>query len=371
MSNTQRKTIVIGHRNPDTDSIVSAIAYAELKRQQGVTRCMPARGGKLTPQTEYILKRFDTPAPTFIPDMLPKVEYYLPEGAPVTVQANTALWDALELMDKNRLSAIPVVDSEGYYQAFLSHNTFTENIIHKADPHRKAIIPTSVNLLAHTLRAQPLLTFDGNAVVKSRVLVAGSTKEAFEQILKTEFSRNTIAIIENRASILNLCIDYKVRAIVMTGSQPFPKELYKRAEEAGISVLISPYDIASTVYLTLYSMPVSTMATGAIKAVQATALVREVQQAVKTSASRSLPVIDAAGKVVGVINEHDLYKQPNVDMILVDHNELSLGVEGLDQFRIVEILDHHKLGNFPTHEPIEFINRVVGSTATIVACLYQ
>ena len=113
------------------------------------------------------------------------------------------------------------------------------------------------------------------------------------------------------------------------------------------------------------------MATGAIKAVQATALVREVQQAVKTSASRSLPVIDAAGKVVGVINEHDLYKQPNVDMILVDHNELSLGVEGLDQFRIVEILDHHKLGNFPTHEPIEFINRVVGSTATIVACLYQ
>ena len=79
MSNTQRKTIVIGHRNPDTDSIVSAIAYAELKRQQGVTRCMPARGGKLTPQTEYILKRFDTPAPTFIPDMLPKVEWLVKE----------------------------------------------------------------------------------------------------------------------------------------------------------------------------------------------------------------------------------------------------------------------------------------------------
>lgn len=371
MSDIPSKTIVIGHRNPDTDSIVSAIAYAELKRQQGNERCMPARGGKLTPQTEYILNRFETPAPTFIPDMLPKVEYYLPEGAPVTVQANTALWDALELMDKNRLSALPVVDSEGYYLAFLSHNTFTENIIHKADPHRKAIIPTSINLLAHTLRAQPLLIFDGNAVVKSRILVAGSTKEAFEQILKTEISKNTIAIVENRASILNLCIDYKVRAIVLTGGQPFSKELYQRAEAAGISVLIAPYDIASTVYLTLYSMPVSTMATGAIKAVQSTALVRDIQQAVKSSASRSLPVVDEAGKVVGVINERDLYKQPNVDVILVDHNELSLGVEGLDQFRIVEILDHHKLGNFPTHEPIDFINRVVGSTATIVASLYQ
>jgi manganese-dependent inorganic pyrophosphatase len=367
----QRKTFVIGHRNPDTDSIVAAIAYAELKRQQGLTKCTPARAGKLTPQTEYILKRFDTPAPTFIPDMLPKVEYFLPEEAPITVQANTALWDALELMDKNRLTAIPVVDSEGYYQAFLTHNTFTENIIHKADPHRKAIIPTSINLLAHTLRAQPLLTFDGNAVVKSRILVAGSTKEAFEQILKTEFSKNTIAIIENRASILDLCINYKVRAIVLTGGQPFSKELHQRAKEAGISVLISPYDIASTVYLTLYSMPVSTMATTAIPAIHHTALVRDIRQAVKSSPSRSVPVINDQGKVVGVINERDLYKQPNVDVILVDHNELSLGVEGLDQFRIVEILDHHKLGNFPTHEPIDFINRVVGSTSTIVACLYQ
>lgn len=371
METAQRKTIVIGHRNPDTDSIVSAIAYAELKRQQGLTNCMPARGGKLTPQTEYVLTRFETPAPTFIPDMLPKVEYFLPEGTPTTVQANTSLWDALELMDKNRLSAIPVVDSEGYYQAFLTHNTFTENIIHKADPHRKAIIPTSINLLAHTLRAQPLLVFDGNAVVKSRVLVAGSTKEAFEQILKTEISKNTIAIIENRSTILDLCVNYKVRAIVLTGGQPLSKELHARAKEAGISVLIAPYDIASTVYLTLYSMPVSTMATTAIKAVHHTALVRDVQQAVKSSPSRSVPVIDDNGKVVGILSERDLYKQPNVDVILVDHNELSLGVEGLEQFRIVEILDHHKLGNFPTHEPIEFINRVVGSTSTIVACLYQ
>lgn len=371
MKNEQRKTIVIGHRNPDTDSIVAAIAYAELKRQKGLTKCMPARGGKLTPQTEYILKRFDTPAPTFIPDMLPKVEYFLAEGAPTTVHANTSLWDALELMDKNRLNAVPVVDSDGYYLSFLTHNTFTENIIHKADPHRKAIIPTSINLLSHTLRAQPLLVFDGNAVVKSRILVAGSTKEAFEQILKTEFSKNTIAIIENRSTILDLCINYKVRAIVLTGGQPLSKELHARAKEAGISVLISPYDIASTVYLTLYSMPVSTMATTEIKAVHHTALVRDVQQAVMTSPSRSLPVVDDKGKIVGVINERDLYKQPNVDLILVDHNELSLGVEGLDKFRIVEILDHHKLGNFPTHEPIDFINRVVGSTSTIVACLYQ
>ncbi len=374
MSEHQRQILVIGHRNPDTDSIVSAIAHASLKRQQGYTRCMPARAGRLTPQTEYVLRRFGVEPPTFIPDMLPKVAYFLPEAGeetPITVQSNTALWDALELMDRHHLPAIPVVNEQGIYEAFLSHNTFTENIVHKADPHRKAIIPTSIRLLIKTLRAQPLLTFDGDTVVKSRLLVAGSTKEAFEQVLKTELPTNAIALVENRASILELCIRYKVRAIVMTGGAPLPKEMFEKANAAGISVLISPYDIASTVYLTLYSMPVSAMATDAVRAVGLNDPVRDVLPAVQASPTRSLPVVDAEGKVVGIINERDLYKRPNVDVIMVDHNELSLGVEGLDQFHIIEIIDHHKLGNFPTHEPITFINRVVGSTATVIACLYQ
>ncbi len=372
MMDMQRKTLVIGHRNPDTDSIVSAIAYAALKRQQGYVNCEPARAGRLTPQTEYILRRFDVEAPTFIPDLLPKVEYFLPErNAPITVQANTALWDALEIMDKHQLPAIPVVDKEGYYLSFLSHHTFTENIIHKTDPHRKAIIPTSINLLAKTLRAQPLNTVNGDTVVKSRILVAGSTKEAFGQVLKAEFSANTIAIVENRESILELCIQYKLRAIVMTSGEPPSKGIIERVKEAGISLLISPYDIASTIYLALYSMPVSAMATTAVRAVHTGDAVRTIISAVQHAPTRSLPVVDATEKVVGIINERDLYKRPNLDVIMVDHNELTLGVEGLDQFHIVEIIDHHKLGNFPTHEPINFINRVVGATATVVACLYQ
>ena len=293
------------------------------------------------------------------------------EGAPNTVSADTALWDALELMDKHRLPAIPVVGRDGRYRAFLTHNTFTENIVHKTDPHRKAIIPTSLSLLARTLRAQPLLTFDADAVVKSRILVAGSTAVAFEQVLKTELPTNAIALVENRASILELCINHKVRAIVLTSGLPLSKEFFSRARDAGISVLISPYDIASTVFLTLYSMPVGTLSAAEVTPVRPDDPVRDVLPAVQASPARALPVVDDGGRVVGVINERDLYRQPNVDVIMVDHNELSLAVEGLDQFRVVEIIDHHKLGNFPTHDPIDFINRTVGSTATVVACLYQ
>ncbi len=372
MNDKERKIVVIGHRNPDTDSIVSAIAYAALKRQQGYVNCIPARAGRLTPQTEYILRRFEVDAPVFIPDLLPKVEYFLPEhGEPTTVQAQTALWDALEVMDKHQLPAIPVIDKEGYYLSFLSHHTFTENIIHKTDPHRAAIIPTSIHLLAKTLRAQPLNTVNGDTVVKSRILVAGSTKEAFEHVLKAEVSTNTIAIVENRESIIELCIQYKLRAIVMTSGVPPSKGIIERVKAAGISLLISPYDIASTIYLTLYSMPVSAMATNAIRAVHASDAVRTILPAVQSSPTRSLPVLDASERVSGIINERDLYKRPNLDVIMVDHNELSLGVEGLDQFHIIEMIDHHKLGNFSTHEPITFINRVVGATATVVACLYQ
>ncbi len=371
MSEHARKTLVIGHRNPDTDSIVSAIAYAELKRQQGWSRVLPARAGRLTPQTEYILKRFGVEAPEFIPDLLPKVEHCMQEGSPITVSADTALWDALELMDKNRLPAVPVVGRDGRYRAFLTHNTFTENIVHKTDPHRKAIIPTSIALLSRTLRAQPLLTFDADAVVKSRILVAGSTAAAFEQVLKTELPTNAIALVENRDSILELCINHKVRAIVLTSGLPLSKAFFNRAREANISVLISPYDIASTVFLTLYSMPVGALSTDDTKPVRADDLVRDVLPAVQSSPARALPVVGEGDRVVGVINERDLYRQPNVDVIMVDHNELSLAVEGLDQFRVIEIIDHHKLGNFPTHDPIDFINRTVGSTATVVACLYQ
>ncbi len=371
MRTNQRKTIVIGHLNPDTDSIVSAIAYAALKRQQGNKNCIPARAGKLSPQTEYILQRFDVHPPKFIPDMFPKVEHFLPEGKAVTVQGNTALWDALELMDKEGLTAVPVVDRDGHYLNFLSHHSFAESLIHKSDPHRKAIIPTSISLLTKTLRAQPLLTFDADTVVKSRLLVAGCTRDAFEQVLKTEMPTNAIAVVENRESIIKLCLQYKVRAIVITSALPLSREMFIKAKEAQISVLISPYDITSTIYLALYSMPVSCMVQAPVKPVKASDSVRDILRDVQNSYTRSLPVINDNEIVIGSISEPDIYREPNTDIIMVDHNELSLAVQGLDQFRIIEVIDHHKLNNFPTKNPITFINRVVGATATVVACLYQ
>ncbi len=365
----ERKTYVIGHRNPDTDSIVSAIAYAELKRQQGLQNCFPARAGKLTPQTEYILERFRIPTPVYIPDLVPKVGYFLSQP-PVTVTESTSLWDALDKMDREDVNILPVVDEAGRYKALLNHNAFARNIMRKINPHRKAIIPTSINLLVQTLKAQPLVTFGGDDVVKSRILVAGSSTESFIQHLDAEIPANALVLTGDREDIQRYSIERGARAVIVTNGMPLAKGLRELAEQRKVSVIISPYDTSSTAFLILYSTPVRTMTDETAKPVNAGSYVRTIREALAATPSRCLPVVDDNDVVIGVFSESDLIKEPNIDIIMVDHNELGQAVEGMEHYRILEILDHHRLGNFSTRYPITFINRVVGATSTIVAGMY-
>ncbi|MDD2600707.1 MAG: putative manganese-dependent inorganic diphosphatase [Kiritimatiellae bacterium] len=365
----KRKTYVIGHRNPDTDSIVSAVAYAELKRQQGIERCFPARAGKLTPQTEYILKRFNVPVPEYIPDLVPKVSYFLAKE-PVTVEAGTSLWNALDIMERENLKILPIVDAAGRYKSVLNYNAFASNITRKINPHRKAIIPTSIPLLLTTLNAQPIVVYGGNEVVKSRILVAGSSFDSFKQQLESEIPANALVLTGDREDIQRFSIESGVRAVVITNGISLAKGLRELAEKHQVTVMISPYDTSSTSFLILYSTPVVTMADSQTEAVSANSYVRSIREKLNESPSRSLAVVDDNRVVVGVFTESDLIKEPNIDIIMVDHNELSQAVEGMESYRILEIIDHHRLGNFSTKHPITFINRVVGATATIVAGMY-
>ncbi len=364
-----RKTYVIGHRNPDTDSIVSAIAYAELKRQKGLAACYPARAGKLTPQTEYILDRFGIPAPEYLPDLVPKVGYFLTEPA-VTVPETVSLWDALETMERRNVSILPVVDEAGRYRAVLHHNVFALNITRKINPHRKAIVPTSIALLEKTLQAQPVVTFGRDEVVKSRILVAGSSLETFKSHLESEIAANALVLTGDREEIQRHSIERGARAVIITNGMAPAKGIRELAERHQVSLMISPFDTSSTAFLILYSTPVRTMADETAAPLSAGSYVRAIRETLAASPSRCVTVVDEGGVVVGVFGESDLIKEPNIDIIMVDHNEMSQAVEGLENYRIIEILDHHRLGNFSTRYPITFINRVVGATSTIVAGMY-
>ncbi|MBP7094743.1 MAG: putative manganese-dependent inorganic diphosphatase [Spirochaetia bacterium] len=365
-----RTTYVLGHRNPDTDSVVSAAAYAHLKRELGLARCVAARAGNLNPQTEYILERFGVEAPLFLPDLLPKVEHYLGEP-PLSVHRGTPLWEALSMMGTSGQKALPIVDETGRYRSMLHYSAFAQNILRKINPRKKAVIPTSVGRLASTIKAQPVVLFDEEEIFRAHVLVAALETDSFKRHLDGEAKENAIVIVGDRVEVQRYAIESKVRALVITNGNLLDRELRELAERNRVSVLVSPYDTSSTSLLVIYSTPVETMGDSDIRPALRTDPLRRARELLAESPSRSIPVVDDEGRVVGLFSEGDLIREPNVELILVDHNELGQAIEGAENYRIVEVIDHHRLGSFSTKYPITFINRVVGSTSTIVALMYR
>jgi manganese-dependent inorganic pyrophosphatase len=366
----ERTVYVIGHKNPDTDAVVAAKAYAELKIALGMTETRAARAGAVNPQTEYIFDRFGLELPQFLPDLVPKVEYYLESGAP-TVRDIEPLWEALALMGRAERKVLPIVDAEGRYRSMLHYGAFAQNMLAKINPHKKAVIPTSVAHLIKTIKAQPLVTFGEDIFFKARIIVAALETESFREHLKGEPIENTVVLVGNREDVQRIAIESGVRAIIVTNGNLLGKGLRELAEEHRVSILVSPYDTSSTSLLALYSTPVWTMGDSSIAAVQAGDTLKTARAAIAASPSRSVPVVDGDGRVMGIFAEGDLIREPHIEVILVDHNELSQAVEGIEHYRILEVIDHHRLGALTTKYPITFINRVVGSTSTIVAGMYR
>lgn len=372
MGKTEKdKTIyVIGHRNPDTDSVVSAAAYAALKQAQGAANCRAARAGKPTPQTEYIFNRFSVALPEFIPDLVPKVAYHF-NGDIDTIGEDTSLWEAMDRLERNRTRVMPVVDRDGRYHSLLHYSAFAQKVLKMINPKQKTVIQTSVNLLSTVLHTQALVVHDSETVKKSPVVIAAAEFDTFTEHLGAHIPENTIVIVGNREDIQKHAIERGVRALIITNGTMLAKGLREQAESKGVSVLISPYDTASTALLIIYSMPVTTMSNTVVQPVNRNDTVRKVAPLLAEAPGKTLPVVDDEGALLGVISESDLYGEPNVEVIMVDHNEISQAIEGIENYRILEIIDHHRIGSVSTRHPITFINKPVGATSTIVTTLYQ
>jgi len=365
----ERTTYVIGHKNPDTDSVVAATAYAELKRALGWKNVVAARAGAVNPQTEYIFHRFNVPLPAFVPDLVPKVAYYVGDK-PTCVHESTPLWDALQTMEKEDLRVLPLVDSDGCYKATLHYSAFAQNILAKINPNRKAVIPTSIFHLVKTIKAQQILVFEPEVVFNARMVVAALSTVRFKDYINAEPAQNKIVLVGDREESQRTAIEAGVRVLILTNGMLPSKELKELAESRHVSILSSPYDTSSTSLLTLYSAPVISVADTSILPLSPRDWIKTAKQAITTSPSRSVPVVDDDRKVIGLFSESDLIREPNIELIMVDHNEFSQAVEGIDHYHILEVIDHHRLGSFTTPYPITFINRVVGSTSTIVASMF-
>lgn len=366
------KTVyIIGHRNPDTDAIVSAVGYAKLKNLLGYENYKAARAGHLNPQTTYIFEKFGVPRPEYIPDLLPKVKYFMQNNVE-TVTKDISVWEAIAKMEKTENRVMPVVDKSGKYLSLLHYSGFAKGVLTTLNPEKKHRISTNINLIQKTLNAQPIfVTGDADKNFKASIHVASSSVETFIKRLEAHASEDIVVIASDREDIHKVCIEHKIKLLITTSNCVINKELKALAEKNGVSVIVSPYSTSPTSMLIAYSMPVSGMGDAEIKTVTENDTVSKIKEILRDAHCKYLPVVDDENKVIGIISEHDLMKEPNVEVILVDHNEMSQAVEGIEHYKIQEVIDHHRIGAIPTKNPITFINRPVGSTSTQIAAMYQ
>lgn len=366
------KTVyIIGHRNPDTDAIVSAVGYAKLKNLLGYENYKAARAGHLNPQTTYIFEKFGVPRPEYIPDLLPKVKYFMQNNVE-TVTKDISVWEAIAKMEKTENRVMPVVDKSGKYLSLLHYSGFAKGVLTTLNPEKKHRISTNINLIQKTLNAQPIfVTGDADKNFKASIHVASSSIETFIKRLEAHASEDIVVIASDREDIHKVCIEHKIKLLITTSNCVINKELKALAEKNGVSVIVSPYSTSPTSMLIAYSMPVSGMGDAEIKTVTENDTVSKIKEILRDAHCKYLPVVDDENKVIGIISEHDLMKEPNVEVILVDHNEMSQAVEGIEHYKIQEVIDHHRIGAIPTKNPITFINRPVGSTSTQIAAMYQ
>ena len=367
----KEKTVyIIGHKNPDTDCAVAAAAYARLKQLLGKKNYIACRAGHFSPQTEYVFNRFKVPYPKYIPNVVPKVAYFM-SGLCDAVGEDESVWDAISVMDRLESRVLPVVDEKGAYMAMLHYNIFAQNVLSVLDPEYKTVLPTSIALIAHTIHAQPVIVKNENDVFKASVLVGAASLETFSDTLSEHNSENAVVITGDREDIQSAAIDAGVKLLIITLGKPLKKELRERAEERGVSVIISPYATSPTAMLIPYAAPVSVMADADVPPVHPEDTVAKIRPLIQESPCRCLPVIDDDKKLVGLISEHDLLQEPGIELILVDHNEASQAVDGIAHYRIREVIDHHRLGTLSTDYPIMFISKPVGSTSTLITNLYR
>lgn len=370
MFNMEKTVYIFGHKNPDTDAVVAAAAYAKLKELTGQKNYVAARAGHLNPQAEYIFHKFNVKPPEYIPELNPKTAFYM-SGDCVTVNENSSLWEALKKIDSAQNQVLPVVDDNGYYKSLLHYNEFAKNVLLLMNPEKKTPVSTSINLIMKTLKAQPIILKNEGEIFKASILVGSSATESFVHKLEQHKSEQMVVIASNRPEIHEQCIDAHVRLLVLTSGHVLSKELRDKAEKNGVSVIISPYGTSSTSMLIAYSTPVIVMADRSIPAVHAGDTISKIKPLLRESPCRCLPVVDNDYKVAGVISESDLLREPNVELVFVDHNEASQAVDGFEHYRLLEVIDHHRIGTLSTKNPITFINKPVGSTSTLITGLFR
>ena len=363
----QEKIFVIGHKNPDTDSICSAICYADFKHKLTGEIYEPCRAGNVSPETQYVLDYFKLKAPRLVENVKTQVkdiEIRKTKG----VSRGISLKNAWGLMQENNVVTLPCVTEEGLLEGVITIGDITKSYMNLYD--------SSIISKACTKYANILDTLEGSMVVgdseayfdRGKVLIAAANPDLMENYIE----KHDLVILGNRYESQLCAIEMEAGCIIVCEGAGVSLTIRKLAQERGCAVITTPYDTYTTARLINQSMPISYFMTKEnIIEFSEEDYLDDIREIMASKRHRDFPVLDSDGKYIGMISRRNLMNMQKKQIILVDHNEKSQAVDGIGEAEILEIIDHHRLGSLETVSPVYFRNQPLGCTSTIIYQMYQ
>ena len=367
MPKEAHKVVVIGHRNPDTDSICSAIAYAELKNRTSTLVCEPRRAGKMNQETEFVLKKFGVTPPRMCTDVNPKirdVDYREMPGIP----GSTSLRRAWKIMRDQQIDTLSITSADNELEGIITvKDLATANM---------DVFDTAVLAKSRTSYKNILETLNGTMVVGNAdaVCTTGHIKigTATPEMLESSVEKGDIVILSNRYESQLCAIEKEASLIIICNGAKVGRTIQRIADETGVAIMTTPEDTYAAGKLISQCAPISYYMTrdNILKFTLVTP-VADVLRVMAKVRHRYFPILDEEGKYCGMVSRRNVIALRKRRIILVDHNEATQAVEGFDQAEILEIIDHHRIGSLETSGPVYFRNQPVGCTATIITQMYD
>ncbi len=361
---------VVGHKNPDTDSVCSAIAYAELLRRQGRAGVQAARAGNINRQTEFVLEELGVPVPPLLTDVSPRVKDVVRPPA-ITIDREAPLAWALELLHQHDIRMLPVVDEDQRPEGLLFLKRAAERFLLPGRIEQSRRVLTSPAALAKCLRAEVLHQAAGDELAELELYAGAMAFDTFCRMMEGLDPRRLLVVTGDREDIQRHAVEIGVRVLVVSGRPSIAEELLADARRCGVTVLRTAFDTANSAWLIRLSTPVYCLMETDVPAVALHDPFDQLRFKLLHGKAPGVLVLDGSGRVAAVGTKSSLLAESAVKLVLVDHNELSQAVAGAERVEILEVIDHHRLGNFHTDAPIRFVNQPVGSTCTVVATLYR
>ena len=361
------KIYVIGHKNPDTDSICSAIAYADIKNRSEKGTYVAKRAGQINEETEYVLRRFHVRAPGYLPNagtQVKEIEIHEVPG----VRGAISVKKAWELMNNNNVVTLPITSENNTLQGLITVSDIAESYMDAYDSRVMSTARTQYRSIAETLDGTVLVGNEHGYFVKGKVVIGTFHPDMMEDYIE----KDDLVILGNRAEDQLCAIEMDASCIIVGLGAKVSRTIQKLAEEKSCVIISTPHDTYTIARLINQSIPIKyLMKKENLITFSTEDFLDEIKEVMKTQRHRDFPVLDKKGKYVGTISRRNLIGGSRKRLILVDHNEESQAVDNVDQAEILEIIDHHRLGSLQTMAPVYFRNQPVGCTATIIYQMYH